>query len=151
MDFFTHLLIGIVVARLFFKDTNKQKAIILGAILPDFDVLLAWIPTIIPSAFILSHRGLFHSIITLLFVFPIIVVLLSRLSNFKKLQSYKKEFNIQLTMGSYIFTSLLRFVKSSRSCTIFSFIRYTIFVFNHEFYRAISKYTSCIGHTGNYF
>ena len=47
MDFFTHLLLGIAIGRLFFKDANKQKAFALGSIAsPDFDVFFAWVPSI---------------------------------------------------------------------------------------------------------
>ena len=103
MDFFTHLVIGIVLGRLFSKDSNKQKAIALGSILPDFDIFLAWIPSISPNFYILSHRGLFHSFLALLFMFPFIVLLLNKILMYNRLESIKEELNIQITTISYIY------------------------------------------------
>ena len=102
MDFFTHLLIGIVLGRLLFKDHNKQKAIAFGSILPDSDVFLAWIPSIIPNLYILGHRALFHSLVTLLIVFPIVTIVLNKLLTYNKLQSLQEEFNINITRSTFV-------------------------------------------------
>lgn len=102
MDFFTHLLVGIVIGRLLFNDPNKQKAIALGSILPDFDIIFAWIPYIFPQLYLLSHRGLFHSIITLLLVFPLAVIVLNKITSFQKMLVFQKELTIEITFYSYI-------------------------------------------------
>lgn len=102
MDFFTHLLVGIALGRLLFKDKNKQKAIALGSILPDFDILLAWIPSLIPQLYLFSHRGIIHSVITLLIVFPLVVVVLNKLSTYHRLQLFQDEIAIKITLSTYV-------------------------------------------------
>ena len=102
MDFFTHLLVGIVLGRIFFKDPNKQKVMAFGSILPDLDVFLAWVPFFIPNLYIFSHRGLFHSLITLLFFFPLIVFILNKLLQFNKFQMARGTLSLQITLSSYI-------------------------------------------------
>ena len=102
MDFFTHLLIGIVLGRLFFKDSSKQKAIAFGSILPDFDIFFVWIPIFIPNLYIFSHRGFFHSFITLIFFFPLIVFILNKILLYNKFQMAKETLSIQITLATYI-------------------------------------------------
>jgi membrane-bound metal-dependent hydrolase YbcI (DUF457 family) len=137
MDFFTHILIGIVLGRLFFNDIKKQKAIILGCILPDFDIFLAWLPSIIPQMYIFSHRGIFHSIITLLIVFPIIVFLLRYIS--KKFRNIKDDLTINITTSTYLigvigsYIHLFMDLLNPQGLVLFSPIsstRYTLSIMN---------------------
>ncbi len=72
MDVFLHLVVNAAVANQLSQDENSQRVFILGGIVPDMDVFLAWIPILIPQLFILQHRGLFHTV----FVAPFIVIAL---------------------------------------------------------------------------
>ncbi|MHA2245765.1 MAG: metal-dependent hydrolase [Candidatus Hodarchaeales archaeon] len=72
MDIFLHIVVNTAVANQFNRDENSQRAFVLGGIAPDMDVLITWVPIVIPQLFILQHRGLFHT----LFVAPFIVIAL---------------------------------------------------------------------------
>jgi len=62
MDFFTHITISVAIAYFLFSDDNRQRAFIIGGIVPDFDVFISWIPLLSPELYILQHRGLTHTI-----------------------------------------------------------------------------------------
>jgi membrane-bound metal-dependent hydrolase YbcI (DUF457 family) len=68
MDFFLHVVVNTALANQLSRDDNSQRACILGGIVPDLDVIIAWIPLLIPQLFILRHRGFFHTV----FMAPVI-------------------------------------------------------------------------------
>ena len=68
MDIFLHIVVNAAIANQLSRDENSQRACILGGIVPDLDVIFAWIPFIIPQLLILQHRGLFHTVIAAPFI-----------------------------------------------------------------------------------
>ena len=68
MDIFLHIAVNAAIANQLSRDENSQRACILGGLVPDLDVLFAWIPFMIPQFFILQHRGLFHTVIAAPFI-----------------------------------------------------------------------------------
>ncbi|MFX0124136.1 MAG: metal-dependent hydrolase [Candidatus Hodarchaeota archaeon] len=69
-----HIVVNAAIAYQLSLDENSQRACILGGIVPDLDVIFAWIPFIIPQFFILQHRGLFHTVITAPFIAGAMIV-----------------------------------------------------------------------------
>ena len=139
MDFFTHFLIGIVLGRLIFKDPNKQKAIAFGSILPDLDVFLAWLPYVFPQLYVLSHRGLFHSVLTLLIVFPLAALVVNKLLIFRTLHSFQNDLHFDITKNVYVigvlgtYLHLLMDLLNPQGVVVFSplsDIRYTFSTMN---------------------
>jgi membrane-bound metal-dependent hydrolase YbcI (DUF457 family) len=63
MDFFTHIVVSATIANQLSQDEDSQRAFIIGGIAPDLDVLIFWLPALIPQLYILQHRGLFHTVI----------------------------------------------------------------------------------------
>ncbi|MFX0185714.1 MAG: metal-dependent hydrolase [Candidatus Hodarchaeota archaeon] len=63
MDFFTHIVVSVTIANLLSQDEASQRAFIIGGIAPDLDVLISWLPILIPQLYFLQHRGLFHTVI----------------------------------------------------------------------------------------
>jgi len=74
MDIFLHIVVNAAIANQLSRDENSQRACILGGIVPDLDVLFAWIPFIIPQLYFLQHRGLFHTVIAAPFIAGAIIV-----------------------------------------------------------------------------
>jgi len=63
MDFFTHIVVSVAIANQLTQDEDSQRAFIIGGLAPDIDVLIFWLPVLIPQLFVLQHRGLFHTVI----------------------------------------------------------------------------------------
>ncbi|MFX0207055.1 MAG: metal-dependent hydrolase [Candidatus Hodarchaeota archaeon] len=68
MDFFTHIVVSVALTNQLSQDEDSQRAFIIGGIAPDLDVLVFWIPVVIPQLYILQHRGLLHTVILAPFV-----------------------------------------------------------------------------------
>jgi len=105
MDFFTHIVISFAVANQLHQDEDSFRAFIIGGLAPDVDVLVSWLPALIPQLFILQHRGLFHTV----FAAPFIVILLILSINYskefifiKRLQKPFQELNIRLNSNTVI-------------------------------------------------
>ncbi|UCE14493.1 MAG: metal-dependent hydrolase, partial [Candidatus Heimdallarchaeota archaeon] len=74
MDIFLHIVVNAAIANQLSRDENSQRACILGGIVPDLDVIFAWIPFIIPQLFVFQHRGLFHTVIAAPFIAGAMIV-----------------------------------------------------------------------------
>jgi len=62
MDLFSHALLPYLLGRIFKRNKYETTALVLGGIAPDFDVLLLWINYVYPTFFLITHRGITHSI-----------------------------------------------------------------------------------------
>ncbi len=62
MDLFSHALLPYLIGRTFKQKKEETTAFILGGISPDFDVFIIWINFIYPTFFLITHRGLIHSL-----------------------------------------------------------------------------------------
>ncbi len=62
MDLFSHALIPFLLGNLFKRKKEEIAALTIGGIAPDFDVALLWINFVYPNFFLLTHRGITHSI-----------------------------------------------------------------------------------------
>lgn len=107
MDFFTHVVVGIAVGRLIFKNPNHQKAFILGIMAPDFDVFIAWLPFLIPipELVILSHRGITHTLFFIPWIIPFLIYgtrYLTDIKRFKRLEKIFQDSQISLTRSTWI-------------------------------------------------
>ncbi|MDD5615279.1 MAG: metal-dependent hydrolase [Candidatus Methanoperedens sp.] len=72
MDLFTHALLPYLLAKSFKRKNEETTAFVLGGIAPDIDVLIMWINFVYPTFFLITHRGITHSLffgfITAIFV-----------------------------------------------------------------------------------
>lgn len=100
MDFFTHLVVSAAIAFTIFNDEDYQRAFIIGGIAPDFDVLIAWFPMLLPDLYFLQHRGLIHTV----FFAPLAAALLigatgrlERISDREAIQRLSQEIATPLT------------------------------------------------------
>ncbi|UCG01687.1 MAG: metal-dependent hydrolase [Candidatus Heimdallarchaeota archaeon] len=100
-----HIVVNAAVANQLSQDENSQRACILGGIVPDLDVIIAWIPFIIPQLFILQHRGLFHTVIAAPFIAGAIIVstqFLSKINFAQRLDEPFKAIHTELNYRSLL-------------------------------------------------
>lgn len=62
MDLFSHALLPYLLGNLLKRKKEEIAALTIGGIAPDFDIFLLWINFIYPNFFLLTHRGITHSI-----------------------------------------------------------------------------------------
>lgn len=62
MDLFTHALLPYLLAKFFKRKNEETTAFVLGGIAPDIDVLIMWINFVYPTFFLITHRGITHSL-----------------------------------------------------------------------------------------
>lgn len=62
MDLFSHALLPYLLGHLFKRRKEEITALVLGGIAPDFDVLILWINYLYPTFFLITHRGITHSL-----------------------------------------------------------------------------------------
>ncbi|MFX1507249.1 MAG: metal-dependent hydrolase [Promethearchaeota archaeon] len=108
-----HIVVNAAIANQLSQDENSQRACILGGIVPDLDVLFAWIPFLIPQLFILQHRGLFHTVIAAPFIAGAIIVstqLLSKMNFVKRLEESFKVLHTELNYRSFLWGMLGVFI-----------------------------------------
>ena len=105
MDIFSHIVVNAAIVNQLSRDENSHRACILGGIVPDLDVIFAWIPFIIPQLFILQHRGLFHTLIAVPFIAGTIIVstqFLSKLNFVQRLDEPVKKLYTELNYRSFL-------------------------------------------------
>ncbi|VVB91465.1 LexA-binding, inner membrane-associated putative hydrolase [uncultured archaeon] len=61
MDIFSHALLPYLLGRSFKRNKEEVTAFVLGGIAPDFDIFLMLINAVYPTFFLLTHRGITHS------------------------------------------------------------------------------------------
>lgn len=62
MDLFSHALLPYLLAKSFKRKNEETTAFVLGGIAPDIDVLIMWINFVYPTFFLITHRGITHSV-----------------------------------------------------------------------------------------
>lgn len=62
MDLFSHALLPYLLAKSFKRKNEETTAFVLGGIAPDIDVLIMWINFVYPTFFLITHRGITHSL-----------------------------------------------------------------------------------------
>ncbi len=77
MDSFTHALLPFFLAASMTKSRAFSAAVFLGALSPDFDVIISWIGYIL-NIEVLSHRGITHTIFFGFFTAAIVLYIFSR-------------------------------------------------------------------------
>lgn len=84
MDLFTHALYPYLLGNYFRKRKEQVTAFVIGGIAPDVDIFLLWIQFIYPTFFLITHRGITHSIF-FGFITGIIILYFASRSTFKKI------------------------------------------------------------------
>lgn len=88
MDLFSHALLPYLLGNFFKRKKSEVTSLVLGGIAPDFDILIFWINLVYPNFFLITHRGITHSLIFGFFT-GIIVLYLASLSGIKnRVQRY---------------------------------------------------------------
>ena len=62
MDLFTHALLPYLMAKSLKRKNEETTAFVLGGIAPDIDILIMWINFVYPTFFLITHRGITHSL-----------------------------------------------------------------------------------------
>ncbi|KCZ70490.1 putative membrane-bound metal-dependent hydrolase [Candidatus Methanoperedens nitroreducens] len=78
MDIFSHALLPYLIGKLFKRNKEEVTALVLGGLAPDFDVFILWINYLYPTFFLITHRGITHSLLFGFFTGIIILYLASR-------------------------------------------------------------------------
>lgn len=101
MDIFSHIVVNAAISHQLSRDENSQRACILGGIVPDLDLISAWIPFIIPQLFFLQHRGLFHTVIAAPFIVCAMIVSTRFFRNINFVQRLDEPFKAIYTELNY--------------------------------------------------
>lgn len=88
MDLFTHALFPYLLGNYFKKRKGQITALVIGGIAPDVDIFLLWIQFLYPTFFLITHRGITHSIFFGFFTGIIVLYLASRTIVKKIVQRY---------------------------------------------------------------
>ena len=78
MDLFTHALFPYLLGNYFKKKKEEITAFVVGGIAPDIDIFLLFIQYLYPTFFLITHRGITHSIFFGFFTGIIVLYLASR-------------------------------------------------------------------------
>jgi len=62
MDFFSHALLPYLLGKSFKRNKEEVTAFVIGGIALDIDVLILWINFVYPTFFLITHRGITHSL-----------------------------------------------------------------------------------------
>jgi len=62
MDFFSHALLPYLIGKSLKRNKEVITAFVLGGIAADIDVLIIWINFVYPTFFLITHRGITHSL-----------------------------------------------------------------------------------------
>lgn len=88
MDFFSHALLPYLFGNFFRRNKKEVTAFVLGGIAPDFDVFILWINFVYPTFFLITHRGITHSMFFGFFTSLAVLYFASRLKIKTKVQKY---------------------------------------------------------------
>ncbi|HEX7627415.1 MAG TPA: metal-dependent hydrolase, partial [Candidatus Methanoperedens sp.] len=92
MDLFTHALFPYLLGNYFKKSKEKITAFVIGGIAPDIDIFLLLIQYLYPTFFLITHRGITHSIFFGFFTGVIVLYLASR-DRIKKIVQKRIDFD----------------------------------------------------------
>ncbi len=95
-------------AKLLKRNDDEIYACLIGAVCPDFDVLIAFIPLLMPQLYVFTHRGVTHSI----FISPLVSALalylftsswvISRINKFKIGLSINAKLSMRILLAAYL-------------------------------------------------
>ncbi|MDL5501859.1 MAG: metal-dependent hydrolase, partial [Candidatus Methanoperedens sp.] len=88
MDLFTHALYPYLFGNYFKQKKEEITAFVIGGIAPDFDIFLLLIQYLYPTFFLITHRGITHSIFFGFFTGVIVLYLASSNAIKKIIQKY---------------------------------------------------------------
>jgi len=88
MDLFTHALFPYLLGNYFKKKKEEITAFVIGGIAPDVDIFLLLIQYLYPTFFLITHRGITHSLFFGFFTGIIVLYLASRKGIKKIVQKY---------------------------------------------------------------
>ncbi|HEY9204743.1 MAG TPA: metal-dependent hydrolase [Candidatus Methanoperedens sp.] len=88
MDFFSHALLPYLLGNFFRRKKQHVTAFVLGGIAPDIDVFIMWINFVYPTFFLVTHRGLTHSLFFGFFTGFAVLYLASRAGIKNRLQRF---------------------------------------------------------------
>jgi inner membrane protein len=104
MDLFSHGLLPYLLGNSFKRRKEEITALVLGGIAPDFDIFLLWINYLYPTSYLITHRGLTHSLFFGFFVGIMVLFLASRNSVktiVKKYIDFEPVINLRTVMFAY--------------------------------------------------
>jgi len=90
MDLFSHALLPYLIGTSLRQKKEDVTAFVLGGIAPDIDVLFTWINFVYPAFFLITHRGITHS----LFFGFITAVCVLYMASSSRIRSYIRRFII---------------------------------------------------------
>lgn len=88
MDLFTHALLPYLLGNYFKKKKEEITAFVIGGIAPDVDIFLLLIQYLYPTFFLITHRGITHSLFFGFFTGIFVLYIASRKGIKKKVQKY---------------------------------------------------------------
>ncbi len=103
MDLFSHALLPYLLAKSFKLKNEKVTAFVLGGIAPDIDVLIIWINFVYPTFFLITHRGITHSLF-FGFITATCVLYLTSLTGIRSFINSFIKFEPVITGRSAVFT-----------------------------------------------
>ena len=102
MDFFTHALLPYLLGNSSRLKKEDLTALVIGGIAPDIDVFILWINSIYPTFFLITHRGITHSLFFGFFI-GILVLYLFCQAGIKKITRRYIDFRPVITRRTVIF------------------------------------------------
>jgi len=78
MDIFTHGLLPYLLGNFFKRRKEEITALVLGGIALDIDVFIIWINSVYPTPYLITHRGITHSLLFGFFTAILVLYLASR-------------------------------------------------------------------------
>ncbi len=104
MDLFSHGLLPYLLGNFFKRRKEEIIALVIGGIAPDIDIFLLWINYLYPTPYLITHRGLTHSLFFGFFAGVMVLYLASRNSVKKRIQrfiDFEPVMNLRTVMFAY--------------------------------------------------
>ncbi|MEM2925625.1 MAG: metal-dependent hydrolase [Methanocellales archaeon] len=105
IDIITHALVAFSSAKLLKRSDDEVYACLIGAICLDFDILIAFIPLLLPQLYVFTHRGVTHSI----FISPLVSAIALYIftsswvtARVNKFISINAKFNLRILLAAYL-------------------------------------------------
>jgi inner membrane protein len=102
MDLFTHALMPYLLGKSARLKKEDVTAFVLGGIAPDIDVFILWVNSVYPTFFLLTHRGITHSLFFGFFTGILVLYLFTR-DRIKKIIRRFIDFKLAVTRRAVIF------------------------------------------------
>ena len=102
MDLFSHTLLPYLLGKVSNVKKEHLTALVLGGIAPDFDIFILWINWVYPTFFLITHRGITHSLFFGFFTALAVLYLVSRKWFVAKVRKYT-DFNPVFSRKNIVF------------------------------------------------